>query len=37
MKWEKVLETGILVFVLIAGIKLGQTWTARFFSVPNNQ
>ena len=36
MKWEKVLETGILVFVLVAGIKLGQTWTARFFA-SNNQ
>ena len=36
MKWEKVLETGVLVFVLIAGIKLGQTWTARMFGATNS-
>lgn len=29
MNWTRVLETGLLVFVLIAGVKIGQSFVNR--------
>lgn len=29
MNWSRVIETGLLVFVLIAGVKIGQTLLNR--------
>lgn len=36
MKWQKVFETGVLVFLLIAGVKLGQAWTQKALPQPTS-